>query len=179
MSFNLKSSIFKPLFLFLIIAQTLVNLEAKEPTIAILKSISSNDTQRFQINSNSFICEPYGVVSLEKIYAKSKKDSLCRKSIDEFYVKNRKLLYFSQSFLKLFQGYHIELKNLECVVYAKGQTTLSELLLSEGLAVNKNGFKDREFSSVYEKVSRTAKRDKKGVWNSSVLKDCASLIVNN
>ncbi len=100
-SFNLKSSIFTPISILLIITQNFTNLEAKEPTLAILKNIDSNDFQRFSIKSNSFICQPYGVLTLEQIYVKSKKESICRKNIKKLYAQNRDLQYFTQSFLKV------------------------------------------------------------------------------
>lgn len=156
-----------------------MTLNAKEPQLAILNEISSNDTQRFEIASSSFLCKPYGIVSIEDLYKQSDDKSFCKKSIEDFYTKNRDLRYFTQSILKVYQRYHIEFKKSECIVYAKGQTTLSELLLSKGLAVSKRSFKDKEFKFLFEKVSDTAKRNGEGLWASSIKKDCSSQMQKN
>lgn len=172
MSFNLKSSIFLPLCILFIITQNFPTLEAKEPLLATLETVYSNSMQRFKINSNSFVCQPYGVISLERLYLKSQKGSLCRESIEEFYSKSRYLSYYTESILKIYQRYHIELKESECVVYARGERTLSELLLSKGLAIKRAHFNDKEFRYKFEKSSRTAKENKKGLWNTSIEKYC-------
>jgi len=181
-SFNLKSSIFSPLFTLFtlfIITQNFSYLEAKEPNLAILKNIDSNGFQRFSIKSSSFRCEPYGVLTLEQIYSKSKKDSLCRKNIQNFYVENRDLYYYTQSFLKVGQSYHIEFKKAKCLVYAQGQTTLSQLLLSKGLGVKKPSFKDEEFDTLFRSAQESAKIEKRGFWQSNIRRNCTAAIQRN
>jgi len=175
-SFNLKSSIFPPLFTIFIITQNFIYLEAKEPNLAILKNIDSNGIQRFSIKSNSFRCEPYGVLTLEQIYLKSKKDSICRENIKKFYVQNRYLHYYSQSFLKVGQTYHIEFKKTKCLVYAQGETTLSQLLLSKGLGVKKPHFKDEEFDALFRSAQESAKIEKRGFWTSDIRRSCSAAI---
>ena len=70
--------------------------------------------------------------------------------------------------------YHIEFKDKKCVVYAKGQMSLSEILLKEGLAVNEPRFKDEEFKYLFDKAQIRAKTLKKGLWSENLLKDCVS-----
>lgn len=145
---------------------------AKEPTMAILLDITTNSTQRFNIGQYNFYCTPYGVITLEKLYKNSKIDSKCKVSIESFYEKHPNLEYFTMKLLKVRQMYHLEFKNKECVIYAKGQKTLSEILLSEGLAVNKPMFKDEEFKFLFERAQINAKLLEKGIWGEKVLKDC-------
>jgi hypothetical protein len=178
-SFNLKSSIFSPVFTLFIITQIFSYLEAKEPNLAILKSIDSNDFQRFNIKNSSFTCKPYGVLTLEQIYKKSKKDSVCRKNIKKFYAQNRDLLYYTQSILKVGQTYHIEFKNRKCIVYAQGQTTLSQLLLSKGLGVKKPRFNDEEFDELFQSSESSARVERKGLWQSDIRRSCTAAIQRN
>jgi len=178
-SFNLKSSIFFLLFTLFIISQNFIYLEAREPNLAILKNITSNDFQRFSIKNSSFVCEPYGVLTLEQIYKKSQENSVCRKNIKKFYIENRDLLYYSQSFLKLGQTYHIEFKNKKCIIYAQGQTTLSQLLLSNGLGVKKLRFKDQEFDALFQTSEYSAKIQNKGLWQSDIQRSCTAAIQRN
>ena len=178
-SFSLKSSIFTPVFTLFIITQNIIYLEAKEPNLAILKSIDTNDYQRFSIKNSSFTCEPYGVLTLEQIYKKSKKDSVCRINIKKFYAQNRDLLYYSQSFLKVGQTYHIEFKKNKCLIYAQGQTTLSQLLLRKGLGVKELRFKDKEFDALFSDSENSAKATKKGLWRGDIRRNCTAAIQRN
>lgn len=147
-------------------------LDAKEPTMAILLDITTNSTQRFNIAQYNFYCRPYGVITLDKLYKNSKIDSKCRDSINNFYNKHPNLEYFTSELLKVGQTYHLEFKDKECILYARGQKTLSEILLSEGLAVNRPMFKDEEFKFLFERAQINAKLFEKGIWGEKVLKDC-------
>ena len=175
-SFNLKSTIFHPLFTLFIITQNFIYLEAKEPNLAILKNIYSNDFQRFNIKNSSFTCKPYGVLTLEQIYKKSKKDSICRKGIEKFYVQNKNLRYYTQSLLKVGQTYHIEFKNNKCIIYAQGQTTLSQILISKGLGVKRLRSKDEEFDEIFSSTEKSAKMRKIGLWKSDIRRNCTTVI---
>lgn len=148
------------------------SLYAKEPTMAILLDITTNSIQRFNIGQYNFYCTTYGVITLDKLYENSKIDSKCKKSINNFYKKNPNLEYFTLELLKVRQMYHLEFKDKECIIYAKGQRTLSEILLLEGLAINKPMFKDEEFKFLFERAQKNAKLLEKGIWGEKVLKDC-------
>jgi len=150
----------------------LSNLVAKEPLLAILDTIVSNETQIFSIKNFTLECKPYGVITLEKLYTSSQKNSICQKSIEKFYIKNPILQEFANRLLKSKQKYRIEVKNSTCIIYAKGEITFSELLLSAGLAIKQPIFKDEEFKSYYISAQRKAKIDKKGLWNENIFNDC-------
>lgn len=149
------------------------SLNAQEPTMAILSNIDSNSRQKFHIETYNFYCEPYGVIGLEKMYEAAQNGSKCKESITLFYKKHPDLKYFTQGLLKTEQMYHIEFKEKKCILYAKGQKTLAELLLESGLAVNKRTFKDEEFKFTYEKAQTNAKLLQKGMWSDSIERDCA------
>jgi len=145
---------------------------AKEPLLAILNDITSNEVQKFGVKNYTFKCKPYGVLTLERLYRKSKADSICRKNIEKFYKKNPKLRYYSEYILEKKQTYHLEIKETECILYAKGEMTLSELLLKEGLAVKQLLFKDEEFDSYFTLLQRKARMQKKGLWAEKIFDVC-------
>ncbi|MEA1892716.1 MAG: thermonuclease family protein [Campylobacterota bacterium] len=151
-------------------------LYAKEPLLAELNSIHSNETQSFSVGSYAFTCETYGVLALDTLYKNSKKGSACQKSIDKLYRINTGLKYYTRGILKTRQLYHIEIKNKKCIVYAKGQMSLSELLLQNGLAIKKPVFNDEEFSSDFTKAQMNAKIHRKGLWKEGVFKACIEVI---
>ena len=151
------------------------SLMAKEPFIAILVNIESNDLQQFTKSNYKFSCYQYGVLSIDELYRKSGFDSSCKESIKGFYNKQKDLKYYTHSKMKVMQAYSIDLKdNNRCIVYASGGKSLSESLLEEGLAVLKPGFKDEELGSYFHKSQLKAKMQRKGVWRDNITKECIS-----
>ncbi len=167
----------KIIFFIFIHISIVSSLDAKKPTLAILLNVISNDTQKFTMANYSFYCSPYGVVTLERLFNNSEKESICQQSILGFYKKNPTLKYFTDGILKVRQTYHLEFKDERCTLYAKGKMTLSELLLKKGLAVVKPDFKDDEFIYAYEKAEFKAKIDKDGLWSSNIMKNCTSELI--
>lgn len=164
----------KIIYIFVLQLIILTNIYAKESTLATLTNILSNELQEFRISQNSFICKPYGIVTLEKLAKNADMDSTCRKSISEFYAKNPDLEQFSFLELKVMQTYHIEFSENECILYSHGQKTYSELLLENGLAVLKPIFKDEEFKHSFFKAQQRAKIMKKGMFKEKILFNCIS-----
>ncbi len=162
----------KLIYLITICTFSLSCLSAKEDTLAILTNVTSNGVQKFNIGNSTFLCDAYGVLTLEKLYENSNIDSKCQDTIKNFYKKYPPLKYYTESVLSVQQMYHIEFKNQECVVYAKGQKILSEILLEEGLAVKNPLFKDQEFGYAFDKAQLNARFHKRGLWQEEILGAC-------
>jgi len=145
---------------------------SKEPTLAILRSVYTNEFQRFSIGMHEFTCRPYGVVTLEELYHMEKIDATCKKSIVEYYIENPMDKYFSENLLKNRQVYHIEPISKRCVLYANGRATLSELLVKKGLAVVKPKLKDEEFLQLLTQTQNYAKDKEIGLFKDKALKRC-------
>ena len=150
----------------------LSGLSANEPFLARLENATSNETQKYGIGSYTFTCKPYGVIAIEKLYNTSPKNSECRKSIERFYRKNPNLQYFAERILKYKQLYHIEIKEKTCLVYVRGEISLSELLLKNGLAINKVDFRDENFRNYFLNAQKAARLEKKGLWKEKVFENC-------
>ena len=133
------------IYIFIIQFFLVFSLQAKEPILAMLLNVNSNELQKFGIGNYNFYCIPYGITTLESLLAKSENESSCKKSIEMFYKKHPNLKYYSLKLLKLKQEYHVDFKNTKCILYAKGQMTLSELLVKEGLALLNPSFEYIEF----------------------------------
>ena len=147
-------------------------LIAEEPILATLSNIPSNEIQKFKIAQNSFYCKPYGVISIDRLYANSLADSSCKKSIDNFYKINPNSRYFALNLLKIKQMYHIEFKNDSCIIYSNGGISYSETLLENGLATLKAQLKDEEFGASFKKAQERAKHSKIGIWKDDLLVNC-------
>lgn len=171
----LKSSMQKKLNIFILVLFFTQSLVAKEPLMALLMNVQSNDVQQFKINNYKLNCSAYGVLSIDELYRKSGFDSKCKESIKGFYEKRAELKYYTSSKLNVMQSYSIELKNdNKCIVYASGGKTLSEFLLENGLAVLKPLFKDEEFKYYFNKSQQNAKMKRKGIWQDNITKECIS-----
>jgi len=157
----------------------LSGLNANEPLLARLETSISNEKQIFGIDSFTFTCTPYGVIALEKLYKDSPQNSECRKSIERLYRKNPNLQYYISEILKYKQLYHIEIKEKSCLVYVKGEVSLSEVLLKNGLAINRLTFRDEEFRTYFKKAQIAAKREEKGLWKEKVFEYCIKELTKN
>ena len=150
-------------------------LDAKEPLLGILTSVNSNQSQSFNISKYNLACQPYGVLTLERLYEVSHDNLVCKQMIRSIYAKNPELKYFAQRLLEVQQRYHIVPKEKgECILYAKGQMTLSELLLANGLALLKPLFDDAEFKDDFNMAQRKARLEKKGLWMEDILEICVA-----
>lgn len=149
-------------------------LTAEEPTLAKLIRIDSTQYQRFQVGTYQFTCSPYGIRSVDDFFKISKEGSTCRKAIQKFYDKHPELQSFIYDLLMVNQWYHYEIRDNSCILFAKGQKTLSEILLEKGLAIQKPFFKDNEFNSEFKRAQNYAKMNKKGMWDSLIMKHCVS-----
>ena len=165
---------YKIIALFFLQVFMLAGVYAKEPTLGILQNVYSNTLQQLSLDNSYFYCKAYGVVSLEEIYANQQTDTGCKEAIKTLYIQEPLLQYFSAMLLKKKQRYHIELKQQGCLLYAKGQNTLSELLLKNGLALLRENFADREFDYAFYKAQRYAKSMKKGIWGDLFVAECGA-----
>ncbi len=150
------------------------NLSAKEPLLARYEALISNDIQIFGIRNYTFRCKTYGIATLETLYHNSSLSSICQKSIERLYKKKPKLQEYAQRIFEYKQLYHIEIKGRECIVYMKGQISLSELLLRNGLAIIKPLFRDKEFDSYFISAQKKAKIEEKGLWSENIFNSCVS-----
>ena len=158
--------------LFIIIFLVL-SLDAKEPTMAILKNVYANDFQQFTYHNYSFLCKPYGIVSLEDIYKSPTSSTVCKKKVIEFYIKNPNSEYFAQKLLKVSQMYHVDVqKDLTCLIFANGMRTLSEELIRNGLAIKKPYMKDEIYKYKFDLAQKKARYHKTGLYKDPVLKNC-------
>ena len=164
-------------YIYLLFLSTHIN--SAEPTLATLRAVHSNESQKLSIGMYEFVCRPYGVLTLEELYKMAELDSVCKKSIDEFYLKNPLSRYYSQNILKNRQLYHIEFKGDRCILYAKGKTTISELLLKKGLAVKKPRFQDEEFEHNFTQTQEYAKSLKLGLFKNKITKKCITELYKN
>ncbi len=162
-----KNYIFISLFFILNIS-----IYAKEPTLAILRSVQSNEYQKFSIGMYEFICRPYGVLTLQQLHKKADTNSSCQKAIEVFFKKNPLDKYYAQNLLKQSQTYHVEFKDSMCVLYASGKMSMSELLLKKGLALNILDFEDKEFKHSFKNAQNYAKNKKVGLFKEKIQEKC-------
>jgi hypothetical protein len=162
---------FLPLF-FIVISFT--SIEAWEVQ-ARLESVLSNSDQIFYLrNRDSFyLCQPYGVITLEDIYRNSKENSVCRDVLEKFYMQHADKKYFTLNHLKLQQYYMVNIyKDGRCIIHSDGMVSLSQKLLQKGLAMIQPNFHNKEYEYLFQKAQNNAIMGKKGLWNSTINHDC-------
>ena len=161
------------IFIFLLLSSH--TLLAKEPFLATLVNVVSNDILEFTYENKKISCFTYGVITIDQIYRKADKDSSCKKSIEKFYNKRKDLIHYTSSKMKVYQLYPIIFKkDNKCIINIVGEKTLSESLIEKGLAVTKNLFKDKEYAYYFEHAEKKSKVNKEGIWNENTIQNCAS-----
>lgn len=149
---------------------------ASEPTIAILESVISNSEQKFRLGKAHFICEAYGIITPQKLSKTEELSESCKKSLESFYLKNPYKKHFSLLHLYEMQSYRVEFKEQKCLLYARGKSTLSEILLREGLALLELNFADKEYKNLYTYAQKNAQIKKRGIWGDNLRRDCLAEI---
>lgn len=141
-------------------------------TFGILQHAPNNGFLYFKVKNSSVACKPYGIVSVHEILYDTNASKRCRETILNYFHKNPKDYYFSDYHLHLQQMYHLEYKPDACVVYSNGSVSYARELLQNGLAKVKKGFKDPLFRKKYKAEEQGAKFLKRGMYKSTVLRDC-------
>jgi hypothetical protein len=141
--------------------------------IAQLISIHSNASQVFKINGKSFSCSAYGITVLHKIAQTKQINPICQDEIKKFFDTDPTKLSVASKYLHVKSFYDLIYVKGQCLIYASGQKSLSEILLENGLAVIEHGFHDEEFDALFLKAQRHAQENKLGVWSDNTLKICA------
>lgn len=149
-----------------------VTLLAKEPTMGILESISSNTKQTFLINNTRYRCDAYGVLDFDKLFNDSAISGVCKEKLKKFHAKNPHAKHFTQSKLYIFAMYHLEFVKERCLLYASGEITLSEMLLKEGFVVLEPAFEDEEYARLYKNAQNVARFEKRGIWEDEGMEEC-------
>ncbi|MBU1658883.1 thermonuclease family protein [bacterium] len=140
--------------------------------MALSVRVISNEIQKFSIGNSHFYCKHYGIVTLEKLYSHTSLSSTCQDSIQRLYKRDPNAKQFTDNILMLKQLYHVEHKDQECLLFVRGEVTLSELLLENGLALMKPGLKDDVYEYLFFKAQLEAKNEKRGMWNEDILRNC-------
>jgi len=168
----LKLYMNKILIIFFLI---LSSLSASEPMIVMLEGVYNNKFQKFSYYNKTFFCKAYGVLSLEDVAMKNKDNQTCVDAIISLYRNNPNLKYYSLGILKNKQRYRVEMKSDgSCLLYARGKSTLSELLLENGLALLKPNFRDKELKYRFKKAQLRAKITDKAIWSQKIKMKCLS-----
>lgn len=172
----LKSYMPKISYIFILPLFLTQSLISKEPIMALLTDIQSNDLQHFKIGNYKFECKPYGVIGIDELYNDKLFNSECKKNILKFYKKRADLKYYTRSKLHIMQLYRIKFKDDRCLISVAGEKSLSEFLLEEGLAVRKPLLKDDEYEYYFFKSQLNAKMLRKGIWKENITRECISNI---
>lgn len=156
------------------------SLFCKEANMNILVNVISNEIQEFKRGNYSYRCVPYGILTLERLYINASPDSVCKKSITNFYKKRKNLKFFVEKKMNVQQLYNVIYKDEKCIINIQGEKSLSEVLLDEGLAIKVPSALSREYDFYFYKAQKQARLQRKGLWETNIAKECvASVYVEN
>lgn len=170
-NFNLKSLInILKIWLFII---PLFTLDAKEPTMMMVKRGINNSLQEFQIAPYySFVCKPYGVVTIDEVLNSKETDKECKNTLQKFYIQHPRLYNLYRRYLKRKSFYHVEYLEKSCLVHVKGELTFSEILLQNGIALIDKEFKDETYNARFKSAQKSAEIWERGMFSDPKLLSC-------
>jgi hypothetical protein len=146
---------------------------AKEPTIMILDRIFYNDMHLFHKAQQFYICQPYGVLTVDILIRQQKKlTTSCQNALQKLMIKEPMLKYFAREKLYIGQSYHVEVLKEGCLIFSQSQRTYSEQLLKRGLAIMDPKMKNEEYFGYFTTAMQYAKNHKKGIWQDSQVETC-------
>jgi hypothetical protein len=167
-SMSRNETIFIRLFIIMIFIPPLYG----DITIGLLTSIQSNVKQSLLYRNSPLSCEPFGVITLEKMTQNTANVQECKSLIETFYQSHPHEKKFADEKLKIQQSYHYEMIKEGCVLYANGAESYSEMLLREGLALVDPKFDNKEWNGKLKKAEKGAKTEKIGLRDTLIEKFC-------
>jgi len=143
-----------------------------EITVGILKSIQDNSKQKLLIKNSSQECEPFGIITLEKMVSNAASTQECKKAVSDFYTSHPHDKQFAREHLHIQQSYHYEIIKEGCVLYANGNETYSEMLLRNGLALIDPAFDNSEWNGRFKRSQKGSEQQKNGLHDTLIKKWC-------
>jgi len=159
------------LLFVVVISAWLNNSYAKEPFLAKLVTIENSSYLKFTHNNQLFTCKTYGIYTLDEIYKRSD-NSTCKKMIEKFYILNPLEKHYVYTILKKGQYYPIRFIKGECDISVASHKSYSELLLEQGLAINKKKIDDKLRGYYFKKAQQRAKENKSGIYSAEYFNIC-------
>lgn len=139
-------------------------------TVALLISVENNSKQNLLYKNTFQTCEPFGIITLEKMALKSKE---CKNAIEIFDREHFQDKLFAKKHLYVQQSYHYEMVDKKCVLYANGNESYSEMLLRNGLALIDPGFNNSEWNRRLKRAQKGAEVQRAGLHATSIRNLCS------
>jgi len=143
-----------------------------EITVGLLISIENNSKFQMIHNNAYFSCEPFGIMTLEKIAEKGVNPTECKNAVENYYISHPHEKQYAKEHLHIQQSYHYEMIKEGCVLYGNGPESYSEMLLRQGLAVIDPAFDNAEWNMKLKRAMQGALNQKKGMHDTQIQKLC-------
>jgi hypothetical protein len=141
-------------------------------TVGLLTSIESNAKVILIYQNASIPCEPFGIMTLEKMVLYAASPQECKNAVENYYVSHPHDKQFAREHLILQQSYHYETLAEGCVLYANGPESYSEMLLREGLALIDPKVNQKEWNAKLKRAEQGAEKEKTGLHDTLIKKWC-------
>lgn len=143
-----------------------------EITIGLLTSIENNSKFHLIYNNAHFTCEPFGIITLEKMAENGVNPTECKNAVENYYRSYPHDKQFAKEHLYTQQSYHFEMMKEGCVLYGNGPESYSEMLLRNGLAVIDPAFDNAEWNTKLKRSQQGAQFQKTGMHDTQIRKFC-------
>lgn len=159
-------------FIFMFAVTLLLTPLYAEMSVGVVTSINTNANINLRYQNMPVTCEPFGVLTLEKLAMKATALKECQPQINAFYKAHPHEKNFAREHIRMRQSYHYEMIKEGCVLYSNGPESYSEVLLREGLALIDPEFDDKEWNGRLKQALKGAQTHKNGLHDTLIEKSC-------
>ncbi|MBE0497788.1 MAG: hypothetical protein IBX43_00935 [Campylobacterales bacterium] len=150
----------------------IVNADAQNLLVSLLKSIENNHTLHMHYRQQAFVCTPYGIETVSELLLRTDLNSSCQQHIRDFRASNPQEKFFAAKTLHIEQQYSVEAIETLCFLHLSSGHSYSEALLEKGYARISPQLQDTEFMYRFEKAELRAKIKKEGIWSDEKIRGC-------
>lgn len=144
-----------------------------EMSVGIVTSINNNAKINLLYQNTPIMCEPFGILTLEKLPMNAKSSKECQEQINAFYKAHPHDQNYAREHVLIQQSYHYERIKEGCVLYSNGPESYSEVLLREGLALIDPAFDLKEWNGRLKRAQQGAQIHKNGLHDTLIEKACS------
>jgi len=161
----------KKIFVVLIL---LISFVYAEDIVALLKRVENNAVLHMNYKQQAFLCQPYGVETVQELLDRTDVNSSCKRYLQEFRLAYPKEKSFAASSLHIQQQYSVTAIEGKCLLNLSSGYSYSEVLIEKGYArlLPSYTFEDALIDYRFKRAVKRAKIKEAGIWSDINVRNC-------
>ena len=142
--------------------------------LALLIKVTNNTTLHMKYQQTPFLCQPYGVETLDALANRQDVNGSCKQVLQRFRENQPKEKFYAQMLFHVQQQYTVRAVDDRCLLLLSFAHSYSEKLLEKGYAriLPTLVYKDELLQYRFLQAVKRAKREKNGIWQDEDFEMC-------